>query len=123
MSRKRRRPRPKQTTTVDTAASTHGGSTDPDTPWAGDGATAGSGEFLDEAGGMGPDRYELFEEVGRGGIGIVFRGRDRILGRTLAVKVLAESYRDRPDARRRFLTEARVGSQFVEKAPRQAFAP
>src|SRR5262249_48784309 len=58
-----------------------------------------------------PDRYELLQEVGQGGIGVVFRGRDRLLGRALAVKVLREAYRDNPEARRRFTEEARVGSQ------------
>src|SRR5262249_2777077 len=31
-------------------------------------------------------RYHLSQEIGRGGIGVVFRGRDRHLGRELAVK-------------------------------------
>ena len=57
------------------------------------------------------DRYELDREIGRGGIGVVFRGRDRLLGRELAVKVLGDAHLDKPEARRRFLDEARVGSQ------------
>src|SRR5207253_2727809 len=61
-------------------------------------------------------RYELVREVGHGGIGVVFRGRDRHLGRELAVKVLRETYRDQPDAQRRFLAEARVGSQLQHPA-------
>src|SRR5207249_873434 len=63
-----------------------------------------------------PDRYDLLQEVGHGGIGVVFRGRDRRLGRDLAVKVLREDHRDRPEARRRFLDEARVGSQLQHPA-------
>src|SRR5262249_23352665 len=61
-------------------------------------------------------RYELLREVGQGGIGVVFRGRDRHLGRELAVKVLREAHRDKPDARRRFFEEARIGSRLQHPA-------
>jgi eukaryotic-like serine/threonine-protein kinase len=61
-------------------------------------------------------RYDLVCEVGRGGIGVVFRSRDRVLGRDLAVKVLRKAYRDKPDACRRFIAEARVGSQLQHPA-------
>src|SRR5262245_34026204 len=42
------------------------------------------------------DRYQLFGEIARGGMGAVLRGRDVDLGRDLAVKVLLEKYVDRP---------------------------
>jgi serine/threonine protein kinase len=32
-------------------------------------------------------RYDVFEEIGRGGMGLVFRGRDRALEREVAIKV------------------------------------
>jgi tetratricopeptide (TPR) repeat protein/tRNA A-37 threonylcarbamoyl transferase component Bud32 len=57
------------------------------------------------------DRYDLLAEIGHGGIGVVYRGRDRALGRELAVKVLREMHRDKADFRRRLGEEARVGSQ------------
>ncbi|HEY1376907.1 MAG TPA: tetratricopeptide repeat protein [Gemmataceae bacterium] len=81
-----------------------------DTPWSGEPAAAGDQPDA------GPARYELLGEVGHGGIGVVYRGRDRLLGRDLAVKVLRDTYRDRPDARRRFVAEARVGSQLQHPA-------
>src|SRR5206468_4833639 len=61
-------------------------------------------------------RYDLLQEVGHGGIGVVFRARDRLLGRELAVKVLREDYRDKPEARHRFTEEARVGSRLQHPA-------
>jgi serine/threonine protein kinase len=39
----------------------------------------------------GASRYELLEEIGRGGMGLVFRGRDRELDRQIAIKVTAWS--------------------------------
>jgi tetratricopeptide (TPR) repeat protein len=85
------------------------------TPGPGETALDLAGEFVapTEA---GSDRYELLQEIGHGGIGVVFRGRDRHLGRELAVKVLREAYRDRADARHRFIEEARVGSQLQHPA-------
>ncbi len=86
-----------------------------DTTWSDDRTSV----FPEEAEALaktGTERYELVQEVGQGGIGIVFRGRDRLLGRELAVKVLREAYQDKPDARRRFIEEARVGSRLQHPA-------
>jgi tetratricopeptide (TPR) repeat protein len=88
---------------------------DAGTPWTDDGSAGSPDDVAAEAGGT-QDRYELLDEVGRGGIGVVFRGRDRLLGRAVAVKVLAEPLRDRSDARRRFFNEARVGSRLQHPA-------
>jgi serine/threonine-protein kinase len=57
------------------------------------------------------DRYQLFGEIARGGMGAVLRGRDVDLGRDLAVKVLLARHAGHPDVARRFLEEAQVGAQ------------
>jgi serine/threonine-protein kinase len=59
----------------------------------------------------GDGRYEVFGEIAHGGMGAVLRGRDHHLGRDLAIKVLLDRHRDRPDLERRFLAEARVGAR------------
>ena len=57
------------------------------------------------------DRYQLFGEIARGGMGAVLKGRDLDLGRDLAVKVLLSSHRDTPELVRRFVEEAQIGGQ------------
>jgi tetratricopeptide (TPR) repeat protein len=52
--------------------------------------------------------YVLSEQVGRGGMGQVYRASDPALGRDLAVKVMEVELRGLASAERRFLREARV---------------
>jgi serine/threonine-protein kinase len=60
----------------------------------------------------GPDgRYELLEEIARGGMGAVVRARDRTLEREVAVKVLQERFKAGSLMARRFVDEARIAGQ------------
>ena len=57
------------------------------------------------------DQFDIYEPVGSGGMGCVYRGRDRILGRVVAVKVLAEPMVRNPLLLERFGREARLAAQ------------
>jgi serine/threonine-protein kinase len=56
-------------------------------------------------------RYQIFGEFARGGVGALFRARDLVLRRDVAVKVLLARHRDRPELRRRFMEEAQICAQ------------
>ncbi|MCD4782354.1 MAG: tetratricopeptide repeat protein [Candidatus Eremiobacteraeota bacterium] len=53
-------------------------------------------------------RYKVIEELGRGGMGIVYRAEDPALDRSVAIKVLPPKKLSQKKAVRRFLREARV---------------
>ncbi len=56
------------------------------------------------------DRYDVTEEIGRGGHAVVYRAVDRVLGREVAVKLLRDDALSR-DTLARFLQEVRVTAQ------------
>jgi tetratricopeptide (TPR) repeat protein len=55
-------------------------------------------------------RYELVEELARGGMGVVYQARDTFLNRIVAVKLLGEDLRDNETAVKYFLREARAAA-------------
>jgi serine/threonine-protein kinase len=58
-----------------------------------------------------PPGYELIDEIGHGGMGVVYRARDIALDRDVAVKLLSDSYPADSPAAERFLSEARITGQ------------
>ncbi|HVX42085.1 MAG TPA: serine/threonine-protein kinase [Gemmatimonadaceae bacterium] len=55
--------------------------------------------------------YELDQEIGRGGMGVVYRAKDRRLKRTVAIKVLPPELAFRSEIKTRFLREAETAAQ------------
>jgi Tol biopolymer transport system component len=61
-------------------------------------------------------RYRIEEEIGSGGMGIVYRARDERLSRDLAIKVLRAGLLGSPGSRKRFRNEALMLSKLNHPA-------
>lgn len=57
---------------------------------------------------LGP--YEVLEEIGRGGMGVVLKAHDATLDRVVAIKVLSPFLASSADARRRFKREVQAAA-------------
>ncbi|MGI9078531.1 MAG: serine/threonine-protein kinase [Gemmatimonadaceae bacterium] len=57
------------------------------------------------------ESYDLEDEIGRGGMGIVYRARDKRLKRTVAIKLLPPELAFRSEIKTRFLREAETAAQ------------
>jgi serine/threonine protein kinase len=55
-------------------------------------------------------KYHIIELVGEGAMGVVYRARDSVLDRTVAIKVMNESIARQEDLRKRFLHEAQAAA-------------
>ncbi len=54
--------------------------------------------------------FDILEELGRGGMGVVYKARDQRLDRVVALKLLPPDTTNNPDRHRRFVQEARSAS-------------
>lgn len=56
------------------------------------------------------DRYEVLEKIGEGGMAVAYRGRDRVLGRVVAIKVMRPELASDAGFLARFRREARAAA-------------
>jgi len=67
------------------------------------------------------DRYTLIERIATGGMGEVWRGTDQILGRPVAIKMLAAMHAGDEQFRARFRAEARYASSLAHPGITRVF--
>jgi hypothetical protein len=60
-------------------------------------------------------RYEILERVGRGGMGVLYRGRDPVLDREVAIKIMSGDFSADESARSRFFREARAAARLQHR--------
>ena len=60
--------------------------------------------------GLADRRYLLEEQIGRGGMAVVFRARDERLNRQVALKILAPALAGDEEFRQRFIRESRAAA-------------
>jgi serine/threonine-protein kinase len=69
-----------------------------------------------EAGDLIAGRYRLRERLGHGGMSVVWRADDDVLGREVAVKVLSSALASDPELRRQIRDEARTAARLRHPA-------
>lgn len=56
------------------------------------------------------NRYELLERVGMGGMAVVYKATDNMLGRNVAIKILREEFKENEEFIRRFKVESQAAA-------------
>ena len=59
------------------------------------------------------NRYEILEKIGTGGMAIVYKARDHVLNRNVAVKVLKEEFTTDAEFVKRFNIEAQSAASLT----------
>src|SRR5256885_11639047 len=70
-----------------------------------------SESLQDQVSGVVGAQYDIESEIGRGGMSVVYRARDRRLNRPVAIKVLPPELAHDPAIRTRFTREAQMSAQ------------
>ena len=70
--------------------------------------TAQPASVAGNVGGLIRGQYEISRQIGQGGMGMVYEGTDRSLGRRVAIKKMREELRLNPRDRERFIIEAKT---------------
>ena len=71
------------------------------------------GKVMDLVGKLIAGRYEILEEIGKGGMAYVYKARCNLLNRYVAVKVLKEELKDDKEFVHRFNTEAQAAARIT----------
>ena len=80
---------------------------------AGDVSVRASGEWewIVDSGDLIAGRYRLVERLGSGGMSVVWRADDNVLGREVAIKVLSAALAGQPELQRQIRAEARAAAR------------
>src|SRR5207245_484138 len=60
-------------------------------------------------------RYEILQEIGRGAMGVVFKGRDPLIGRAVAVKTITSGVAEGADLVERFYRDVKPANIVVTR--------
>src|SRR6185503_680899 len=85
------------------------------------GTLVASATILDRMIGQKFEHFEIEEQLGKGGMGVVYRARDTRLGRSVALKVLPPELTGEEDRKARFKQEAKAAAAVSHPAIAQIY--